>query len=157
MAANVTGMRVEGTTVAGAATKRTGAHWLRIGASGGVAAILVALLIVVAAIHDRQVSHPATATSERTVVTSMETRFVENNTTSLPNATSVERQAVVASGAQQYLAVNTSWLPATDTIAASTGASSGQLRFIEANTLFLPAGSPYPYAEDLTPALGQRR
>ncbi len=157
MAANMTGMRAEGTTVAGAAAKRGGAHGRGIGVLGLVTAIAIALLIAGVAAHDRRASHPA-APAIPHAATSQQARFLENNTTNLPNAVTADSRPIVTSVQQKYLDVNTSWLPgAVAAELAPSVMSSSRRRFLEVNTVMLPEGPSYPYAEDLTPLPGRRR
>src|SRR5947209_8343186 len=85
MAENMTGMLVEGTMVVGTEKRFGKGRGQRFGMYGLAAAILVAMLIAGAALHDRWASHPAAPAISRTV-TSQQTRFLENNTTNLPNA-----------------------------------------------------------------------
>jgi hypothetical protein len=151
MAANMTGMRVDGTIGAG------GAHRRRVGISGLVAAILVAVLMTGVAMHNRQVSHP-TAPAIPRAVTSQQTRFLENNTITLPNAVAAESAPVVVSSRQQrFLEMNTTTLP--DAVPANETSpikTQVQQRFWEVNTM-LPEGSSYPYADCLTPLPGHPR
>ena len=85
MAANMTGMRVEGTMVVGTGARRGRGHGRRDRGGwfgrGGPHRLLVGGV----ALHDRGASHPAAPAIPR-VDTRAETRFLENNTTNLPNA-----------------------------------------------------------------------
>jgi hypothetical protein len=156
MATNMTGMRVEETTVAGAAARPGGANGRVIGVSGLMAAILIALLIAGVAAHDRRASHPAGPAIPR-AATSQQTRFLENNTTNLPNAVTADPRPIVTSARQKFLDVNTTWLPGVNSAAAPSVMSSSQRRLLEVNTVMLPEGPSSPYAEDLTPLPGHRR
>jgi hypothetical protein len=129
MAENMTGMLAENTMVGEVAGTRSRAHRQRIGAYGLIAAVLVALLIVGVAMHDRQASQPAAPAIPRTITTGADTRSF--NTTNLPSAVAVESAPVVVTSARQ--------------------------RFLEANTVTLPAGPSSPYAEGVTPTLGHPR
>lgn len=156
MAANVTGMRVEGTSVAGAAAKRGGAHGNRIGIAVLLAAILAAVLIGGTAMHERGASHPALSTIPRTATTSAETRFLEQNTITLPDVVGAEsRPAVVTSEEQRLLDANTTWMPAA-AVATSPVIPIEQQKFLEVNTI-LPGAAPASYMEQLTPPPGQPR
>lgn len=157
MAANMTGMRVDGTMGAGGAEQRGGAHRRRVGILGLVAAALVAVLMTSVALHNRQASHPAAPAIPR-ALTSQQARFLENNTITLPNAVAAESApVVVTSSRQRFLEANTITLPdavaVNETSSIRTGA---QQRFWEVNTMF-PDGPSYPYAEDLTPLPGHPR
>ncbi|MDQ6833638.1 MAG: hypothetical protein M3008_09575 [Chloroflexota bacterium] len=157
MAENVTEMRVEGTMIVDAGTERNRARMPQTGVYGLVTALLVALLIGGVVVRDQRATHPATPAISR-VVTSEQTRFLENNTTNLPNAVTADIRPVVTSAQQKYLDVNTTWMPdsaATDV--ALSAMTSSQQRFLEVNTVMLPAVPSYPYAEDLTPLPGHRR
>ncbi len=156
MAANVTGMRVEGTLVAGATEKRGGAHSGRIEVAGLLAAILVAALIGGTALHERGTSHPASPAIPRTATTSAETRFLEQNTITLPDAVGAEsRPAVVTSEEQRLLDANTTWMPAA-AVATSPVIPIEQQKYLEVNTI-LPGAAPASYMEQLTPPLGHPR
>jgi len=156
MAANMTGMRVAGMMVAGTAAKRGGAHGKRIGIAGLLAAILVALLIVGAAMHERGASHPASPATSRTTTTSAETRFLEQNTTTLPDAVATEnRPAVVTLEEQRLLDANTTWMPAA-AVATSPVIPIEQRKYLEVNTN-LPGAAPASYMEQFTPPPGHPR
>jgi predicted lipid-binding transport protein (Tim44 family) len=156
MAVNGAGMRVEGTTVASAAAKHGGAYRRRVGIAGLVAAILIAALITGVAMRDRQASHP-TATAIPRAVTSQQARFLENNTTNLPNAVAAESAPVVVTSSQQrFLEANTTTLPDAAAVSATSPITSSQQRFWEVNTM-LPEGPSYPNAEALTPLPGHPR
>ncbi len=97
-------------------------------------------------------------------LTQTQQRFMENNTTNLPNAATAETLPVAASAQQRFGPAEHDQIHSALEIAngvtaggASSGLSSSQLRFLGVNTVMLPAVSSYPYAEDLTPPLGQRR
>jgi len=97
-------------------------------------------------------------------ITQTQQRFMENNTTNLPNAATAETLPVDASAQQRFGPAEHDQIHSALEMAngataggAPSGLSSGQLRFLEVNTVMLPAVSSYPYAEDLTPPLGQRR
>lgn len=154
MAENVAEMRAEGTMVAGTEERRGQGRGQRFGVYGLIAAVIVATVIGGAAVHNRGGSHPATPAISR--ITSAEMKFLENNTTNLPNAITAEVRPVVTSGQQRYFDVNTAWLPTT-TDAASSAMTIGQRRFLEVNTVMLPAGPSYSYTEDVTPPLGHPR
>src|SRR4051794_31160631 len=109
MAANMTGMRTEGTTVAGAAQKRGGVHGRQIGFSGLLAALMVAVLLGGVSMHNRQTAHPAAPTIPR-AATGAETR--QFGRTNLPNVAVAETVPVVASERQNFLDVSSAWLPA---------------------------------------------
>ncbi len=153
MAEKTTGILVEGTTVAGMGARRSQGRTRRNGAYGLVAAMLVAVVIGGAALHDRGTSHPAAPAIPRTV-TGARMKFLENNTTTLPNAVSVDVRPIVTSNEQKYLDVNTTWLPAA---AAPPVMPSSERRFLDVNTVLLPVGPSYPYAEDMTPLPGHPR
>jgi hypothetical protein len=152
MAEHVAKMLVEGTMVVGTEKRRGQGHGRRNGAYGLIAAVLVAAVIGGSALHDRGASHPAATAIPRTV-TRAQVKFLEDNTTNLPNAVSVDVRPIVTSNGQKYLDVNTTWLP---NVAASPVMPSGERRFLEVNTV-LPVGPSYPYAEDVTPLPGHRR
>ncbi|MHB8645982.1 MAG: hypothetical protein ACYDAR_09375 [Thermomicrobiales bacterium] len=108
-------------------------------------------------LHNRRAPHTAISVAPP-VVTSAQRRFLENNTTTLPNAVTVEIQPTVISREQQLsLEANTTTLP-------SVGAANvtvpvvprEQQRFLEVNTI-LPWAATMPYMEDLTPANGRPR
>ncbi len=125
MAENIAGMRAEETMVSGVSTTRSRVRMPRIGGYGLVAAALVALLVAGVAMHDRHAPHASVS-----VVPRAESRFIENNTTNLPNAIAPDvRPAVIP---------------------------SSQRRLLEVNTM-LPTGGLYPYAEDVTPLSGHPR
>ena len=128
MAANMTGMRVEGTMVVGTGAKRSQGRMPRIGVAGVIAATLALLLVGSVVLHNRATSHAAVSAIPR-AVTSQQARFLENNTTNLPNAIAAESAPAV---------------------------TSSQQRFWEVNTM-LAEGPSYPYAEDLTPLPGHPR
>src|SRR5438067_1455693 len=132
MAENVAGMRVEETMVVGTDARRRPGRGRRVGAYALLAAILAAMLIGGAAVHDRQASHP-TARAIPRITTSAETRFVESNTIDLPNAVTAEVRPVVTSSRQQYLDVNTAWLPTAAAELAPTTMTSSERRFLEVN------------------------
>lgn len=154
MAANMTGMRVEGTTGADAAPKRGGMHGQGIGVLVLAAVILAAVLIAGTAMHDRQAAHLA-APALPQVVPMQRARFLENNTTNLPNAVAENAPVVATSSQQRFLEANTTTLP--DAVIANVPAPSTTQaqRFWEVNTM-LPTGS-MPYAEDVTPTIGHPR
>ncbi len=157
MAENMTGIRTEGTMVIAAETERNKTNMPQTGRYGLVAALLVALLIVGAAAHDRRASHPAAPAISR-VVTSHQARFLENNTTNLPNAITADSRPVVASEQQKFFDVNGAWLSAVAADVAPSAMSSSQRRLLEVNTTMMPGEGPsYPYAEELTPLPGHRR
>ncbi len=156
MAENGAGMRVEGTMVIGAETTRNKTNMPQTGRYGLVAALLVALLIAGVAAHDRRASHPAAPAITR-AVTSEQARFLENNTTNLPNAVTADSRPVVTSEQQKFLDVNGAWLPAVAADVAPLAMTSSQRRFLEVNTVMMPETPSYPYAEDLTPLPGHRR
>jgi hypothetical protein len=156
MATNMTGMRVEGTTVVGTGAKRSQGRVPRIGAVGVIAATLALLLVGSVVLHDRATSHAAVSAIPR-AVTSQQARFLENNTTNLPNAVTADPRPIVTSARQKFLDVNTTWLPGVNSAAAPSVMSSSQRRLLEVNTVMLPEGPSSPYAEDLTPLPGHRR
>jgi hypothetical protein len=157
MAANMTGMRVEGTTVVGTGAKRSRGRMPRIGAVGLVAATLALLLVGSVTLHNRSTSHAALPAIPR-AVTMQRARFLENNTTNLPNAVAAESGAIaVTSNQQRFLEANTTTLPGA--VAASMSSpitTQAQQRFWEVNTM-LAEGASSPYAEDLTPLPGHPR
>ncbi len=156
MAENVTGLLVEETLVAGVAEYGR-APRRRIGPYGLAVAILVALLIGGVAMHDRRASNSVAPAIPRTV-TIQQARFLENNTTNLPNAVAPDvSPTVVPSVQQRFLDVNTTWLANAAPDVALAVVSSSQRRLVEVNTVMLPAGPSSPYAEDLTPTLGHPR
>lgn len=121
MAANMAEMQVEETTVIGAPKRRGRGGEKRLGFYGAIAAALIAVLIVGVTMHDRNTFHPA-------VVTRTEQRFLENNTTNLPNAVTAEIYPVVTIEQQKYLDVNTTWLPAGAAVSAEDGDGGGSAR-----------------------------
>src|SRR5262245_58174178 len=111
MAEHMTGMRVENTMVVGTGAKRGQGRALQIGAVGVIAAALALVLIGSVAMHNRSTSHPAAPVVSQTT-TSAQIRFLENNTTNLPNAVIAEsRPDVVTSEQQRFIESNTITLP----------------------------------------------
>jgi hypothetical protein len=157
MAANVTGMRVEETMVTGAAEKRGGVHRRRTGIVGLLAALLVAVVIGGAAMHERGVSHPALPAIPR-VTTGAETRFLEENTITLPSAVGSETLAPARTGQgfteQQVIEFDA--LTAIAAVVPSPVITAAEQRFLEANTI-LPVAAPASYMEQITPPPGQPR
>jgi hypothetical protein len=154
MAANMTGMRAEGTTVAGAAAKRGGVHGRGIGVLILAATILAAVLIAGTAMHDRQAAQP-TAPAIPHIATRAETQFLANNTTNLPNAVTESGPVVATSSQQRFLEANTTTLPGAVMANVLAPITAQAQRFWEVNTM-LPTGS-MPYAEDVTPTTGHPR
>ncbi len=155
MATNMTGMRVEGTTVVGTGAKRSQGRVPRIGAVGVIAATLALLLVGSVVLHNRSTSHAAVPAIPR-AATGAETR--QFGTTNLPNAVAAESGAIaVTSNQQRFLEANTTTLPGA--VAASMSSpitTQAQQRFWEVNTM-LAEGASSPYAEDLTPLPGHPR
>src|SRR5262249_39470922 len=89
----------------------------------------------------------------RPVVTGAEQRFLDLNTVWLPGV--ADATAPITSSEQRYLDVNTAWLPGSFDTATLTTA---QRWFLDVNTTMLPQNSPASaYMEDVTPRLGQNR
>jgi hypothetical protein len=83
-------------------------------------------------------------------------KFIENNTTNLPNAVTADIRPVVTSEEQRFLDVNTTWLPGVTN--AAPAMTSGEQRFLDVNTTWLPQSAPVAaYMEDVTPLVGQNR
>jgi hypothetical protein len=181
MAEQMSGMLVEERLVVGTGAKHGQGRKQGFGAIGVIAAALALVLIGSVALHYRSASHPATPVIAH-AVTSQQTRFLENNTTNLPNAVAAESRPAISTGEQRLLAVNTSWLP--NVANAAVPMTSGEQRFLEVNTItlpiagaasvaspvitqeqqrfweantMLPEGPLSPYMEDLTPPPGQPR
>ena len=157
MAANMTGMRVEGTMVVGTGARRSQGRMPRIGVVGVIAATLALLLVGGVVLHNRSTSHAAVAAIPRAVA-GQQARFLENNTTNLPNAIAAESApAVVSSSQQRFLEANTTTLPGAVAVSMTSPITTrAQQRFWEVNTM-LAEGASSPYAEDQTPLPGRPR
>jgi hypothetical protein len=155
MAANMTGMRVEGTMVVGTGAKRSQGRMPRIGVAGVIAATLALLLVGSVVLHNRSTSHAAVPAIPR-AATGAETRYF--GTTNLPNAVAAENgPAVVTSSQQRFLEANITTLPgAVAASMTSPTTTRAQQRFWEVNAM-LAEGASSPYAEDLTPLPGHPR
>jgi hypothetical protein len=154
MAANMTGMRVEGATVVGTGAKRGRGRMPRIGAVGVIAAALALLLVGGAVLHNRPASHAAVPAIPR-AATGAETRHF--GTTNLPNAVAAEGVPVFTSSQQRFLEANTTTLPGAVAVSMTSPiATRAQQRFWEVNTM-LAEGPSYPYAEGLSPLPGHPR
>jgi hypothetical protein len=153
MAANTVETQVEQAAVIG--TGRQVSSGKRLGGFGAIAAVLITLLLGIVAIYTLRTSHSAAPTIPH-VVPSAQTKFVENNTTNLPNAVTAEVRPALTSGEQRALDVNTTWWPTS--VDAVPAMSTSQQRFLEVNTTMMPqAGETYPYAESETPMSGHAR
>jgi hypothetical protein len=154
MATNMTGMRVEGTTVVGTGAKRSRGRMPRIGAVGLVAATLALLLVGSVALHNRSTSPSAIPAIPR-AVTMQRARFLENNTTNLPNAIAAESApVVVTSSHQRFLEANTTTLPGAVAVSMTAPITTrAQQRFLEVNTMMPSAGLSSPDAENV-PTMG---
>ena len=151
MAENIVEMRVEGTSIAGAGSRRCGSPMQRLAVSGAAAAMLAVALIAGVAMHHRGASSPSAPVISR-AVTSQQMRLLENNTTNLPNAvTSDVRPVVIPSAQQRFLEGNT-MLPDV----ASSVISMEQRKFLAVNTM-LPVGTANAYMEEVTPRSDQPR
>lgn len=156
MAENQAGMLIDGTMVVSAETRRGRGRGQRNGVYALVAAVLVAVVIGGAALHDRGASHPAAPAIPRALTPSTETVFLERNTTDLPGAVAAE-DGRINIAERSLLVVYATQLPNVAVEKASASMSSSQWRFLEVNTITLPADPSYPYAEDWTPLFGHRR
>lgn len=125
---------------------------------GVIEAVVAVALIAGVVIHHHGASRPSAPVVSPTL-TSQQARFLENNTTNLPNAVTADSRPVVATSAQQrFLEVNTTMLP--NSIAADGAApviSAGQQRFLDENTTWLPVGTSPPYMEEVTPTISHPR
>jgi hypothetical protein len=145
-------MRIEETAVIGTGKRASGQ---RIGVSGVIAAVLLTLLLGGIAMRELRTTHVAVPSGSQ-VVPSARMKFLENNTTNLPNAVTEEIRPVITAEEQKFLDENTVWLPSvTDAAPASTTA---QRWFLDVNTTMLPQSAPVSaYMENLTPPTGQNR
>jgi hypothetical protein len=151
MAANTVEMQVEQAAVIGAGRQQSSRK--RLGGYGVIAAVLITLLLGIVAIYTLRTSHSAAPTIPH-VVPSAQTKFVENNTTNLPNAVTALVRPALTSGEQRALDVNTAWLPTS--VDAAPAMSTSQRRFLEVNTTMIQSET-YPYTESETPTLGHPR
>src|SRR5262249_13849261 len=108
MAEDMVGTRIEETAVRGIGQRRASGR--RIGGSGVIAAALIALFLCGIAKYELRTLHP-TQPAIPQIVSSTRMRFLENNTTNLPNAVAAEVRPVVTSEEQKFLDLNTIWLP----------------------------------------------
>ncbi len=158
MAENVAELQVDGTMAGRIGAARNRARMPRIGGIGLGAVALVVLLTAGVVIHNRGASRPSAPIVSR-AVTSQQARFLENNTTNLPNAVAPEVRPVnVTSAQRRLLEVNTIMLP--NSVAADVASpvvTSAQQRFLDVNTTWLPAGMSAPYMEEVTPLPGHAR
>ncbi len=159
MAENIAGMRVD-EVIAGRGSGAAGNRMRmpRIGGLRLVAATLVVLLTAGVALHHRGASNPSTPVISR-AITGQQARFLENNTTNLPNAVAPDvLPAVVTSAQRRLLEVNTTMLPKS--VAAdvtSPAISMEQRKFLEVNTTSLPVGTSASYMEEVMPLPGHVR
>ncbi len=157
MAANMTGVLVEESLVVGTGAKHSRGRMPRIGAFGLVAAALALLLVGSVVLHSRSTSHSAVPAIPR-AVTSQQARFLENNTTNLPNTVAAESVPVFTSSQQRFLEANTTTLPGAVAVSMTSPITTqAQQRFLEVNTVMPSAGLSSPDAEGVTPTLGHPR
>lgn len=111
MAEHIAEMQVAETMVTGAGSRRRWPSMQRLAVSGTIAAVLAVALIAGVAMHNRGASSPSAPVVSRTS-TSEQARFLEENTTNLPNPVTPDVRPVVISSAQQrFLEINTITLP----------------------------------------------
>jgi hypothetical protein len=158
MAANMTGTRVEESLVIGTGVKRSQGRTPRIGAVGVIAATLALLLVGSVVLHSRSSSHSAVPAIPR-AVTSQQARFLENNTTNLPNTVAAESVPRITTRAEtQSLANNATNLPnAVPPEVQPAVVPSARQRFLEVNTMMPSAGLSRLDTETVPPMIGHPR
>jgi hypothetical protein len=157
MAANTVETQVEGETIAQGTTKAGRAQGRRIGIAGVAAVLLIALALSGGSVLRQRASHSMVpASTDR--ISSAQMKFLENNTTNMPNTAPVAVQPRATGAQERFLEVNTDWLPTSATDNAPAAMTSAQRWFYEVNTTMLPqAVSATPQAESVTPLIGQKR
>lgn len=152
MVANTVDTKVESTSVAGAAAQTGGAprRWM---GTVGVVVLLIALALGGGATLRQRASHPAVPASTHKA-SNAQMRFLENNTTNLPNAVSTDNRPIASSTQQRFIDVNTAWLPAAANATPEVMTTS-QRRFLEVNTTMMPMATSLQTARECThPTVG---